>query len=93
MDCFRLGQRKATRRKFIGFHAVVVNGIYQLIVIADRQEVNAKALFPSDIGIGMRVLIQIPHDSKESRFIPMKAAPGMEADIWMPILFPRSDRK
>ena len=46
-----------TCRKFISFYIVVLDCIYQPIIIAYREKVNTKAFFPFDISIGVGVLI------------------------------------
>lgn len=42
-----------------------MNGVYQIIIIAYRKEVDAKAFFPLDIGVGMSMLVQVTHHGKE----------------------------
>ena len=59
----------------------MMNGVYQLVIAAYREKVNAKAFFPLDIGIGVGMLIQVAQHGEESILIPVEAAPRMKADI------------
>ena len=93
MDRLRLGKSKPACLKLIRFHLILMDRVYQPIVIADRQKVDAEALLSLDIGISMRMLIQISHYRKESGLIAVKAAPCMKTDIWLSIIFPSGDRK
>jgi len=70
-----------------------MNGIYQPVITAYREKVNAKAFFSLDIGIGVGVLIQVAHHGKESGLISVKAAPRMKAHIRFSVLFPSRDSK
>ena len=75
MNGFRIGKSKMTRRKFVCFHIVVFDCVYQLIITAYREKIDTKTFFPFDIGAGVGVLVQISHHGEESRFIPMKTTP------------------
>ena len=70
-----------------------MNGIYQPVITAYREKVNAKAFFSLDIGIGVGMLIQVAHHGKESGLISVKAAPRMKAHIRFSVLFPSRDSK
>ncbi len=43
--------------KFVCFHIVVFDCVYQLIIIAYREKVDTKAFFPFDVCIGVGMLI------------------------------------
>lgn len=52
-----MGKSKAPYRKFILFQIVMADRLYQPVIAAYREEVDAKALFSLDIGKSMCVLI------------------------------------
>ena len=85
------------RKRLIVFVAIItllsMNGIYQPVITAYREKVNAKAFFSLDIGIGVGMLIQVAHHGKESGLISVKAAPRMKAHIRFSVLFPSRDSK
>lgn len=58
--------------KFICIKVILIDCIYQFVIITYWKKVNAKTFFPLDIGISMCVLIQVPQNSKKSCFISMK---------------------
>ena len=70
-----------------------MNGAYQLIIETYRKEVDAKAFFPLDIGIGVGMLIQVAQHGEESILIPVEAAPRMKADIRLSVFLPGRDGK
>jgi hypothetical protein len=70
-----------------------MNGIYQPVITAYREKINAKAFFSLDIGIGVGMLIQVAHHSEKSGLISVKATPRMKAHIRFPVLFPSRDSK
>src|SRR5699024_3091033 len=88
-----IGNRKASCREFVIVHFVVMNGAYQLIIGTYRKEVDAKAFFPLDIGIGVGMLIQVAQHGEESILIPVEAAPRMKADIRLSVFLPGRDGK
>lgn len=59
MDASRLLHRKAARREFIAFRLIVRNRLDQLRISRQRQEAEAETALTQDIGIGVRVLIEI----------------------------------
>ena len=70
-----------------------MDGAYHLIIETYGKEVDAKAFFPLDIGIGVGMLIQVAHHGEKSCLIPVKAAPRMKAHIRFPVLLPGRDGK
>src|SRR5699024_10618074 len=72
---------------------VVMNGVYQIIITAYRKKVDAEAIFPSDIGVGMSMLVQVTHHGKEGCLIPVEAAPRMKAHIRLAVFFPGGNGK
>ena len=68
-----------------------MDGAYQLIIETYGKEVDAKAFFSLDICIGVGMLIQVAHYGEKSCLIPVKAAPGMEADVRLFVGFPGGD--
>lgn len=59
----------------------MMNRVYQIIVVAYRVKINTKAFLPLNVFIGMRILVQIPHDRKKLCLIPMKTVPSIKAYI------------
>ena len=72
---------------------VVMNGVYQIIIIAYRKEVNAKAFFSLDIGVGMSMLVQVANHGEEGCLISVEAAPRMKAHIRLAVFFPGGNCK
>ena len=59
MDASRLLHRKAARREFIAFRLIVRDRLDQLRISRQRQETEAETALTQDIGLGVRVLIEI----------------------------------
>ena len=93
MDGPGLLQNEISCLKLIAVVVVMENGLCQPAVAADRQEIDAEAFLPQDVGVGVSMLVQIAHDREKSSLVPVKAAPAMEAHIRLPVLLPRSDGK
>lgn len=57
MNCLSIGKIKMSYFKLICFNIIIIDCVYQVIIITYWQKVDTKAFFPFNVGISMSVLI------------------------------------